>query len=48
MEALGQSFVVINNFLCKKMSFIISVKPNQINKENKESKVEKTIKKISA
>ena len=38
--------VVMNKFLYK-MAFIVSVKPNQINKENKEVTVKKNIKKIS-
>ena len=40
--------VVVMNKLCRyKMAFIVSVKPNQINKENKEVTVKKNIKKIS-
>ena len=38
---------VMNKFRCYKMAFIVSVKPNQINKENKEVTVKKNIKKIS-
>ena len=39
--------VVVMNKFRYKMAFIVSVKPNKINKENKEVTVKKNIKKIS-